>query len=380
MEQDNISISWKDLPWHKFQKKSFRLQCKIYKAKQCNNPRLVRRLQKLLIKSKSLHYLAVRNITESVTDKGLFLSEDKKFFLVEQSYYKIRGLVDTPLHLFSKSKNYRGCFTTSFLRNKVLEYLWKFIIEPTCVGNFINLHRKRSSNLNKKFVQEFISLIRSKDQTILKLSINPCWNIIDSNLLISRLWLPSKYKLEIYRAIKKCAVELTTGKKTLMSLLHNNLLDGLEDLNNNHIKRYKSGHYLHKFGLRLDNEVFYFLRKDQNGIYLGSMIRDFLKVRGLSIKSNTISIEKLQSGFTFSRWYLSSNVDTKISIFPESTYWNKYKKHIIYTLKKEQLSARLKIKSIKSILVNWIHYNNFCSPVKLKSSFFYVKKLLAKYD
>ena len=353
MEQDNISISWKDLPWHKFQKKSFRLQCKIYKAKQCNNPRLVRRLQKLLIKSKSLHYLAVRNITESVTDKGLFLSEDKKFFLVEQSYYKIRGLVDTPLHLFSK---------------------------PTCVGNFINLHRKRSSNLNKKFVQEFISLIRSKDQTILKLSINPCWNIIDSNLLISRLWLPSKYKLEIYRAIKKCAVELTTGKKTLMSLLHNNLLDGLEDLNNNHIKRYKSGHYLHKFGLRLDNEVFYFLRKDQNGIYLGSMIRDFLKVRGLSIKSNTISIEKLQSGFTFSRWYLSYNVDTKISIFPESSYWNNYKKHIIYTLKKEQLSARLKIKSIKSILVNWIHYNNFCSSVKLKSSFFYVKKLLAKYD
>jgi len=52
MEEDIISISWKDLPWQKFQKKSFRLQCEIYKAKQNNKPRLVRRLQKLLIKSK----------------------------------------------------------------------------------------------------------------------------------------------------------------------------------------------------------------------------------------------------------------------------------------------------------------------------------------
>jgi hypothetical protein len=64
MEQDIISISWKDLPWQKFQKKSFRLQCKIYNAKQNNKPRLVRRLQTLLIKSKSIHYLAVRRISE----------------------------------------------------------------------------------------------------------------------------------------------------------------------------------------------------------------------------------------------------------------------------------------------------------------------------
>ena len=85
MEEDIISISWKDLPWQKFQKKSFRLQCEIYKAKQNNKPRLVRRLQKLLIKSKSLHYLAVRRISEDFRDKGLFLSGDKKFELMEQS-------------------------------------------------------------------------------------------------------------------------------------------------------------------------------------------------------------------------------------------------------------------------------------------------------
>jgi hypothetical protein len=165
-----------------------------------------------------------------------------------------------------------------------------------------------------------------------------------------------------------------------MSLLHNNLLDGLEDLNNNHIKRSTSGYYLHKFGFRLDNEVFYFLRKDQNEIYLSNMIRDFLKARGLSMNSTTISIERLQSGFTFSRWYLRYSMDKKISISPQRSYWNTYKRYLIYTLKKEQLNAGLKIKNLKSILVNWIHANNFCSTGKLKSSFFHVKKLLAKHN
>ena len=154
MEQDTISISWKDLPWQKFQKKSFRLQCKIYKAKQSNEPRLVRRFQKLLIKSKSVHYLAVRTVTETFREKGLFLSEDKKFALVTQTYSEIGDWRHRTFKSFSKSKHSGAFFNLSLLRNKVIEYLWKFIIEPTCVTNFINVHKEYSSNLNENFFKE----------------------------------------------------------------------------------------------------------------------------------------------------------------------------------------------------------------------------------
>jgi hypothetical protein len=152
MEQDVISTSWKDLPWQKFQKKSFRLQCEIYKAKQNNKPRLVRRLQKLLIKSKSVHYLAVRRISEVFRNKGLFLSGDKKFSLVEESYYGIGNRRHTPFKSFSTGKNSREFFNMSFLRNKVIEYVWKFTIEPTCLNKGIDFNRFSKEDFGKVFL------------------------------------------------------------------------------------------------------------------------------------------------------------------------------------------------------------------------------------
>jgi hypothetical protein len=73
-------------------------------------------------------------------------------------------------------------------------------------------------------------------------------------------------------------------------------------------------------------------------------------------------------------------MDKNILIYPNFTYWSKYKKNIIYTLKKENISADLKIKKLKYMLLTWFQYNNHCSRAKLKSSFFYLKKLLAKYN
>jgi hypothetical protein len=39
-----------------------------------------------------------------------------------------------------------------------------------------------------------------------------------------------------------------------------------------------------------------------------------------------------------------------------------------------------KIKKLKYILLTWLSNNDYCSTLKLKSSFFYLKKLLAKYN
>ena len=376
MEQDTISISWEDLPWQKFQKKSFRLQCKIYKAKQSNKPRLVRRLQKLLIKSKSLYYLAVRDITETFRDKGLFLSGDKKFSLVTQSYHEIGGW---RYKSFSKFKNSRGFFNISFLRNKVIEYVWKFIIKPTCVNNFINLKKGWPSNLNENFFKDSINLIRFKDQMILKVVVNSHLSNINSNILMSRLWLPSKHKLGIYRAIKKCPLELHLGKDGLTSVFSDILLDGIENLNNIPMESSENVNYLQKFGHRYGSEIFYFIRKDQNEIYLFNLVREFLESRGININSTTISIKELTSGVTFSRWSASYRMDKKILILPTFTYWCNYKKNIIRTLKKEHICKQLKIKHLKYILLTWLRYNDCCSKLKLKSSFFYLKKLLAKY-
>ena len=55
---------WKDIPWHKVQRNIYKLQKRIYKASHRGDVKLVRRLQKLLIKSWYGRCLAVRRVSQ----------------------------------------------------------------------------------------------------------------------------------------------------------------------------------------------------------------------------------------------------------------------------------------------------------------------------
>ena len=55
---------WNDLNWQKLERNSFKLQKRIYQASNRGDVKLVRRLQKLLIKSWSARVLAVRRVTQ----------------------------------------------------------------------------------------------------------------------------------------------------------------------------------------------------------------------------------------------------------------------------------------------------------------------------
>jgi hypothetical protein len=71
-------------------------------------------------------------------------------------------------------------------------------------------------------------------------------------------------------------------------------------------------------------------------------------------------------------------MDTHMVTLPNLTCWSNYKKNIIYTLKKEKITSYSKIQKLKYMFLTWVHYNHDCSRAKIKSSFFYIKKLLAK--
>src|SRR5918999_978532 len=56
--------TWVEKPWKKFEVAVLRLQQRIYKASQEGNFRKVKKLQRLLLKSRSAKYLAVRQVTQ----------------------------------------------------------------------------------------------------------------------------------------------------------------------------------------------------------------------------------------------------------------------------------------------------------------------------
>jgi len=169
MEQDVSSISWKHLPWEKFQRKSFRLQYKIYEARCCDSKKNVKRLQKLLVKSKSVYYLAVKKVTDYYFCKGLFLSSEIKLNLVSELYSNITNWK----YFLSNSYVKKGFVSVEVLKSKIVSSILEFLIEPSflyfvyrytkpkSLDSQFFLLRKLSSGFSLKLKEKFLEYIKS---------------------------------------------------------------------------------------------------------------------------------------------------------------------------------------------------------------------------
>lgn len=158
MEQDNISISWKHLPWKKFQRKSFRLQCKIYEAKCCNNSKSVKRLEKLLIRSKSIYYLAIKKVTEYYFCKGLFLSSEMKLNLANEIYSNISNRKYFSVDSYVKNSTVR----IENLKHEILGSILKVLTEPFFLHFFYRYRKPKSLNSHFFLLEKLIPLFSSK--------------------------------------------------------------------------------------------------------------------------------------------------------------------------------------------------------------------------
>ena len=69
MHSEMGSDEWVIINWKKIQKNVYRLQTRIFKAKRRGDTKQVRRLQKLLMKSRSAKLLAVRQVTQDNAGK-----------------------------------------------------------------------------------------------------------------------------------------------------------------------------------------------------------------------------------------------------------------------------------------------------------------------
>jgi RNA-directed DNA polymerase len=63
-------VTWKDIPWKKFQRHVYRLQKRVFKASQRGDVGTMRRLQKMLMKSFAAKCLAVRRVTQENQGKS----------------------------------------------------------------------------------------------------------------------------------------------------------------------------------------------------------------------------------------------------------------------------------------------------------------------
>lgn len=380
MEQDSISTSWKDLPWEKFRRKSFRLQCRIYEAQQVGNYKLVKRFQKLLIKSKSTHYLIVKTVTNSYATKGVFISDEKKLKLV----YQVERSIHNWTHLsnsWDKKKNRVDTFY--ILKDRIFEQLCRFMLLPTSTNDFISGKMKKLVNPYWRTTQQVTGCISTERQKVLKISIHKYLKYLNLPLLMRVLIIPLKYKLFIYELLRitlfKPNFSIACCKENLFSLITNIILQGVEDLNNLIGESEYSGEHLSVTGLRRGREVLYFWIEDKNERYFLHILRNFLFLRGLTLEPNVSFIRNSTDGFNFSKWQFKTKLNTKLKLFPHFDTRSNYRKKLVYVLKNNHITRSLKIKMLTLMLHSWHKHNHFCSQTELQLQFFYLKRIINRY-
>ena len=185
MEQDNLCISWNSLPWKKFHRKSSSLQRKIYEAKQNENKKTIKRLQKLLLRSKSIYYIAVKSVTDYYSSKGIFLSKRIKSDLVNEVYMKLSkgksSLIDIKLRVNFAELNY--------LKDEVVAYVMNFLIKSVYKQN----------NVTPRYLSYVLKdkrLVRVVFKRLLRISF---LSTTSFQYLKSLLTVPLKYKFNIWR-------------------------------------------------------------------------------------------------------------------------------------------------------------------------------------
>jgi len=190
MEQDNLCISWNSLPWKKFHRKSSSLQRKIYDAKRYQNDKSIKRLQKLLLRSKSLYYMAVKKVTDHYSSRGIFLSKKIKLDLVNEIYTKLFRWKPSVVgdNLIVKF------IRLTHLKDEVVAYIWNYLMEPV----YRQANRDRSYFLSTKICiqRERFSILPPEilfPSSILSYTSFRC--------LKSLLTLPAKYKFPIFRSL-----------------------------------------------------------------------------------------------------------------------------------------------------------------------------------
>jgi hypothetical protein len=380
MDQDNISISWKDLPWKKFQGKIFHLQCKIYKAKQANDYKNVKRFQKLLIKSKSIHFLACRDIAELSTKKGFLLSDTTKLSIVNHLDSLSNGWGSLNLDSFFTVKE--SYLYLSLIRDNIVPYILKLATDPL-YGRYIPTLKKSTLELSRKELSPKFAIPKAKKVLAINFGVN--FKRILPHFIMKKKFLPQKYKFYICKLLKLSIFNKKTncGEKGIYSISSFLLTLFLNDFCLLHegigLTITSSKFFIKKLMSFCSNDiVLFFLKVGEDECRFFSKIRDFFSKIGIYLYSKDINLLAIKMGHSFLKWNFRLK-RKKLLHYPDNTNLPALKNKVISILKIEKTNVKTKIKIISYFIKKWYTSNEFCSRLRLKTQLYYLMRLVIRH-
>ena len=191
---------WNTIPWRELEKDVFKLQKRIYQASQDNDIAKVRKLQRLLLKSKSAKLLAVRRVTQDNRGKKT-AGIDGKASLTKKERLELANFLDIkekakPSRLVwipkpgKPEKRPLGIITIS---DRAKQTLLKMALEPQWEAKFgPNTYGFRPGRSCHDAIEAVFKALTRKTAFVLDADIAGCFGNIDHNALLKKLNTPQQ--------------------------------------------------------------------------------------------------------------------------------------------------------------------------------------------
>ena len=186
---------WDKIPWHKLEKNVFKLQKRIYKASNRGDVKLVRRLQKLLIKSWSAKCLAVRRVTQenqgkktAGVDGAKKLSPKQRLSLINEIKLGTKVSPTRRVWIPKPGKQEKRPLGIPTMYDRALQGLVKLVLEPEWEAQFEpNSYGFRPGRGCHDAIEAIFNSIRYKPKYVLDADMAKCFDCISHGKLLEKL-------------------------------------------------------------------------------------------------------------------------------------------------------------------------------------------------
>ena len=372
------SESWKGLPWKKFRKDLFRLQKRVFKAVQAGDMRKAKSLQKLILKSTSSRYLAIRQVTQLNAGKrtpGIdgkaSLSFSERFELNEllkfsAKKWKHQGLRKIPIP--KKDGSFR-ILKVPTMADRAWQCHAKNAIEPAHEAIFnarsYGFRPGRSTlDAQKVIFLNLRSVSNGREKRILELDIEKCFDRINHSIILRKLIAPNSIKIGILRCLKagvdpEYPDQGTCQGGVISPLLANVALNGIEEIHPS---------------VRYADDMVFFLKPENDAEKLTKDISNFLEQRGLNISLKKTKLTVATDGFNFLGWHFKVQGNGKFRSTPSEENYKIFRRKVKTIVNSSSYGAVKKAKKLAPIVRGWRNYHRYCQMNGGRHSLFHLKK------
>jgi RNA-directed DNA polymerase len=383
------SESWKLLPWKKFRRNLFRLQCRVFKAVANEDLHKARSLQKLILKSSSARLLAIRQVTQlnagkktAGVDGKVSLNFEERFVLEETlkaktTTWKHQKLREIPI---LKKDGTTRILKVPTIADRAWQCLAKYALEPAHEATFhaksYGFRTGRSAHDAQKFI---FNNLRSQSngigKRVIELDIEKCFDRISHPSIMDNLIAPARLKLGIFRCLKAGASvgfpEQGTPQGGVVSpLLANIALNGIESTHT-----YMSKGRRVEACVRYADDMVFILRPQDDAEAILDKIRHFLAQRGMNVSERKTKITAATDGFDFLGWHFAvQSSNGKFRSTPSKENYKAFRQKVKHIVNNSNYGATVKAQKLSAIVRGWRNYHRYCKMDGSRNSLYHIQK------